>query len=288
MNEGFQSALAGARRVAEILELQPEVADPPSGAQPAQVQGQVALRNIEFSYLPEFPVLKDISIEIKPGQILALVGPTGAGKSTITSLVGRFYDPQRGCLLIDGIDARDMKLATLRRNMSMVLQDVFLFNGTVRDNIRFGKPDASDNEIIRAAQVARAHEFIMALPNGYDTEIGERGIKLSGGQKQRLAIARAVLKDAPILILDEATSSVDTQTEAEIQEALAELMRGRTSIVVAHRLSTIKNADMIAVISEGQIVERGQHEDLIERSGLYCQLYEKQLKKEELHLLAAS
>lgn len=281
MNEGFQTAMAGARRVSEMLALRPEVPDPENGVELERLQGQVAFEHVEFSYLPEIPVLKDITLSIKPGQVLALVGPTGAGKSTISSLVGRFYDPQGGRLLVDGIDAREIRLATLRRNISMVLQDVFLFNGTVRENIRFGKPEASDEEVLRAAQIANAHDFIMELADGYDTEIGERGIKLSGGQKQRLAIARAVLKDAPILILDEATSSIDTQTEADIQVALAELMKGRTSIVIAHRLSTIRDADIIAVIDEGKVTEIGRHNDLMDHSGLYRQLYEKQFRDEQ-------
>jgi ABC-type multidrug transport system fused ATPase/permease subunit len=224
------------------------------------------------------PILKDISLAVQPGQIMALVGPTGAGKTTLTSLVARFYDPQHGKVELDGIDIRDMRLSVLRKNISMVLQDVFLFNGTVRENIRFSKPDATNEEIIQAAMIARAHDFIMQLPNGYDTQIGERGLKLSGGQKQRLAIARAVLKDAPILILDEATSAVDTQTEAEIQDALSALMKGRTSIVIAHRLSTVRNADLIAVIDDGMVRETGKHDELIAFSGLYRNLYETQFK----------
>lgn len=278
-NEGLQTSLAGARRIADLLTIESDVADPQDGIAPETVRGAVTFENIHFSYLNSVPVLRDISITVQPGQVMALVGPTGAGKSTLTSLVARFYDPQKGQIRIDGNDIRKLRLSSLRQNISMVLQDVFLFNGTVRDNIRFGKPDATDADIIEAATVASAHDFIAALPDGYDTQIGERGLKLSGGQKQRLAIARAVLKDAPILILDEATSSVDTQTEADIQEALARLMRGRTSIVIAHRLSTIKDADFIAVLDDGHITELGRHDDLMESSGLYRQLYEKQFKE---------
>jgi ABC-type multidrug transport system fused ATPase/permease subunit len=208
--------------------------------------------------------------------VLALVGPTGAGKSTLAGLAPRFYDPQHGRVLIDGIDVRGMTLDALRRNISMVLQDVFLFSGTVRDNIRYGKPDATDDAIEAAAKAANAHDFIMQLSHGYDTEIGERGVKLSGGQKQRLSIARAVLKDAPILILDEATSAVDTETEAAIQQALQRLMRGRTALVIAHRLSTVRSADLIAVLDQGQLIELGTHDQIVARGGLYRRLYERQ------------
>jgi ABC-type multidrug transport system fused ATPase/permease subunit len=210
--------------------------------------------------------------------MLALAGPTGAGKTTIASLLPRFYDAASGSITIDGIDVRTMTITGLRRNISMVLQDVFLFNGTIRDNIRYGNLEASDEDIIRASKAARAHEFISALPEGYDTHIGERGVKLSGGQKQRLAIARAVLKDAPILILDEATSAVDTETEAEIQDALNELMRGRTSIVIAHRLSTIKHANQILVLESGRVVERGRHDELVMGKGRYQRLHEAHVR----------
>ena len=275
-SEGFHEARTGAQQVCEVLDVQPYVVDPPGGVDPGRVRGKVAFEGVDFEYEPSLSVLERVSFEMKPGQTLALVGPTGAGKSTIVSLIPRFYDPTRGRVLIDGIDVSEMRLASLRRNVSMVLQDTFLFAGTVKENLRFGNEGASDEEIVAAAKAANAHSFIEALPRGYDTRVGERGVKLSGGQKQRLSIARAVLKDAPILILDEATSSVDTQTEEEIQEALQELMQGRTTIVIAHRLSTVRHADLIAVLEGGSIVELGTHEHLMRCEGLYRKLYNRQ------------
>jgi ABC-type multidrug transport system fused ATPase/permease subunit len=274
--ESLQSGVAGVNRISEVLKMQPEVDDPPHGVDPGRVTGRVQMEGVDFAYRQGVDVLHDISLTIEPGQTLALVGPTGAGKSTVVSLVARFYDPQAGRVLIDGIDLRAMRLDALRRNLSMVLQDVFLFNGTVRENIRFGKPDATDAEVMEAAKVANAHDFILGLPQGYDTPIGERGVKLSGGQKQRLSIARAVLKDAPILILDEATSAVDTETEAQIQEALERLRQGRTCIVIAHRLSTIRSADQIAVLDGGRVVELGNHQQIVSNDGLYARLVERQ------------
>jgi ABC-type multidrug transport system fused ATPase/permease subunit len=259
-----------------VLDVQPDVVDLPGGVDSGRVQGKVLFENVDFEYEPDLPVLNNVSFEVQPGQTLALVGPTGAGKSTIVSLIPRFYDPKRGRVLIDGIDVSEMRLASVRRNVSMVLQDTFLFAGTVKENLRFGNEGASDEEIVVATKAANAHSFIEALPRGYDTRLGERGVRLSGGQKQRLSIARAILKDAPILILDEATSSVDTQTEEEIQEALRELMQGRTVIVIAHRLSTVRHADLIAVLEEGSIVELGTHEHLMRCKGLYRNLYDRQ------------
>jgi ATP-binding cassette, subfamily B, bacterial len=275
-SEGFQEARTGAGHVCEVLDVQPDVVDPPGGVDLGRVRGGVAFESVDFEYEPDLPILKNVSFELRPGQTLALVGPTGAGKSTIVSLIPRFYDPKRGRILIDGIDVSEMRVGSLRSNVSMVLQDTFLFAGTVKENLRFGNEGASDEESIAAAKAANAHSFIKALPRGYDTRVGERGIKLSGGQKQRLSIARAVLKDAPILILDEATSSVDTQTEEEIREALQELMQGRTTIVIAHRLSTVCHADLIAVLEGGSIVELGTHEHLVRCKGLYRKLYDRQ------------
>jgi ATP-binding cassette subfamily B protein len=275
-SEGFQEARTGAQHVWEVLDVQPGVVDPPQGVDSGRVRGKVHFEGVDFEYEPGLPVLNNVSFEIQPGQTLALVGPTGAGKSTIISLIPRFYDPKWGQILIDGIDISEMRLASVRRNVSMVLQDTFLFAGTVKENLRFGNEGASDEEIVVAAKAANAHNFIETLPRGYDTRVGERGVRLSGGQKQRLSIARAILKDAPILILDEATSSVDTQTEEEIQEALHELMRERTAIVIAHRLSTVRRADLIAVLERGSIVELGTHEQLMRCKGLYRNLYDRQ------------
>jgi ATP-binding cassette subfamily B protein/subfamily B ATP-binding cassette protein MsbA len=275
-SEGFQEARTGAQHVWEVLDVQPDVVDPPEGVDSGRVRGQIHFEGVDFEYESDLPVLNNVSFEIKPGQTLALVGPTGAGKSTIVSLIPRFYDPKRGRVLIDGIDISEMRLASVRRNVSMVLQDTFLFAGTVKENLRFGNERASDEEIVAAAKAANAHSFIEALPRGYDTRVGERGVRLSGGQKQRLSIARAILNDAPILILDEATSSVDTQTEEEIQKALHELMQERTAIVIAHRLSTVRHADLIAVLEGGSIVELGTHEHLMRCKGLYCNLYDRQ------------
>ncbi len=274
MNEMLHVAITGAHHVVEVLDIKPDVDDSPNAVNPGRLRGEVEFHDVSFLYNEHVATLKNISLKIQPGHTLALVGPTGAGKTTIASLVPRFYDVASGSVTIDGIDVRELTVSSLRSNISMVLQDVFLFNGTIRDNIRYSNLASSDEEIIKAAKAARAHEFIMAMPDGYDTHIGERGVKVSGGQKQRLAIARAVLKNAPILILDEATSAVDTETEAEIQDALNELMKGRTSIVIAHRLSTIKNADQIIVLDGGEIVEQGRHSELIFGQGRYQRLHE--------------
>ncbi len=276
VSEYTQRAIASAARIAEVLETESDVHDPKDGASPKRLSGEVRFEGVSFEYVEGTPVLRNVSFEVRPGRTLALVGPTGAGKSTIASLVPRFYDAKEGRVLLDGVDVRDMKLASVRGNISMVLQDTFLFNGSVMENLRFGNEAATDEDVYEAAKVANADAFIRDLPNGYDTEVGERGVKLSGGQKQRVSIARAVLKDAPILILDEATSSVDTETEAEIQSALSELMKGRTSVVIAHRLSTVKGADEIVVVEEGRIVEKGGHGNLINGEGLYRKLYERQ------------
>lgn len=277
--EAVQSSLAGADRIAGLLKEEQEPHDVP-GAEPIadRVRGEIVFQDVGFAYSNGTPVLEHVSLTIPAHNVVALVGPTGVGKSTLASLIPRFYDVTEGAIFLDGRDIRDYTLESLRRQISIVLQDVFLFYGTVRDNLLFGRPGASEDEMIDAARTANAHDFITALPEGYDTPIGERGVKLSGGQKQRLSIARAVLKDAPVLILDEATSSVDTETELLIQEALERLIRGRTTIVIAHRLSTVRNADTIVVLDDRTIREMGSHDELMRLHGMYRRLYTAQLQ----------
>ncbi|MGE5123783.1 MAG: ABC transporter ATP-binding protein [Acidobacteriaceae bacterium] len=271
--EQIQGSLAGADRVSDLLAEQPEMHNCPGAVRlEGRSQGHISFQDVHFEYSPETPVLEDINLDIPAHQVIALVGPTGVGKSTLVSLIPRFYDVTTGSITLDGQDIRQFTLESLRRQVSIVLQDVFLFHGSVRENILFGRPGASDTEVVAAARIANADGFISALPDGYDTLVGERGVRLSGGQKQRLSIARAVLKDAPILILDEATSSVDTETELLIQQALERLMLGRTTIIIAHRLSTIRSADLIVVLEGRQIKEMGTHAELMALGGLYRRL----------------
>ena len=272
----MQQAMAGGERVLELLDTQPGVADSPDAREVEDIRGEVELRDVTFAYRNGDPVLHDVDLTIQPGETVALVGPTGAGKTSISNLIARFYDVTDGAVLIDGVDVRDVAQRSLRRKMGIVPQDPFLFSGTIADNIRFGDPDASDEMVREAARLANADTFIDRTPDGYETLIQEGGVNFSVGQRQLLCIARAILADPRILILDEATSSVDTVTEALIQDALDRLLAGRTAVVIAHRLSTIRSADLICVIDGGQIVEQGTHEELLDREGVYRDLYERQ------------
>ena len=275
ISEDLQNSLAAGERVMDLFSVKSQVTECENPVELSKVKGEIKLNDISFSYEKENSVLKNVSLSIAPGEKVALVGPTGGGKTTIASLITRFYDPNSGSVTIDGIDLKDVSLKSLRENISIVLQDVFLFHGTVEENIAYGVDNPTKEEIIRAAKIANAHNFIIEMPQGYDTIIGERGVKLSGGQKQRLSIARAILRDKPILILDEATAAVDNTTEKLIHSAIEQVISNRTTIIIAHRLSTIRSCDKIAVISDGEIAEIGTHEELINKpDGMYKKLHE--------------
>jgi ATP-binding cassette subfamily B protein len=275
-----QRAAASAQRIFEILDRVPSVPEPARPVHPGRLAGAIELRGVGFQYGTR-PVLHNVNLKIEPGEMIGLVGPSGAGKSTLINLVCRFYDVAEGSIRVDGHDLRSMPVSEYRRNIGIVLQEPFLFYGTIAENIAYGRPDATRREIIEAARAARAHEFILRLPDGYDSLVGERGQSLSGGERQRISIARALLIDPRILILDEATSSVDTETEREIQEALENLIQGRTTLAIAHRLSTLRRADRLVVLEQGRIIEVGQHDELLKNPGTYARLYRAQLELTE-------
>lgn len=275
----YQEGVAGFNRFMEVLEVEPDIQDAASAFELSHVQGDIELKNVSFKYKEDYDhVLKNISLKIKSGEYVALVGVSGVGKSTLCSLIPRFYEVSEGEILLDGKNIREISLRSLRRNIGIVQQDVYLFSGTVSDNIRYGKPDATQEEIIAAAKKANAHDFIMALPNGYATDIGQRGVKLSGGQKQRLSIARVFLKDPPIIIFDEATSALDNESEKAVQDSLEKLTANRTTLIIAHRLSTVRNAQKIVVLTDRGIEEQGTHDELIASGGAYANLYNMQLR----------
>ncbi len=272
----LQNALACAGRIFQLLEEKPVAADAPNAKVMTQVRGEISFEHVDFSYVPETELIKDMNLKVRPGERVAIVGPTGCGKTTIINLLMRFYDIDQGKLLVDGTSVEQITRESLRAGYGMVLQETWLKTGTIFENIAYGKPDASREEVVEAAKQAYAHSFIKRLPKGYDTVIGEDGGNISQGQKQLLCIARVMLMRPPVLILDEATSSIDTMTESRIQKAFLKLMEGRTSFIVAHRLSTIKEADVILVMRDGKIIETGRHEELLAKKGFYAKLYESQ------------
>jgi ATP-binding cassette subfamily B protein len=276
--EQYQRGITGFERFLEVINTHPDIVDKKTAVDIKDVKGDITLENVTFSYDNRNTVLNNINIDIEAGKTVAIVGPSGSGKTTFCSIIPRFYEVDNGSVKIDGVDIRDIKLKSLRNNIGIVQQDVYMFSGTIKENIAYGKPDATDEEIIEAAKKANAHEFIVGLENGYDTYVGERGVKLSGGQKQRISIARVFLKNPPVLILDEATSALDNESEKYIQKSLEDLAKNRTTIVIAHRLSTIRNADNILVLTEEGIAEEGSHQELLDKNGIYAGLYNMQFE----------
>jgi ATP-binding cassette subfamily B protein len=270
--------IAAAERIFEIMDIEPDIKNSESSINLPKIRGEVEFKDVTFSYEDGVPVLDDVSFKVKKGETIALVGPTGAGKTTIINLISRFYDTQEGAVLVDGRNVRDLDIENLRSQMAIMMQDTFLFSTTIKENIRYGKLDATDEEVIMAAKAVNAHDFIMKFEKGYDTEVNERGSRLSAGQRQLISFARAILANPRILILDEATASIDTQTERLVQQGIQRLLKGRTSFVIAHRLSTIRDADRIMIIDNGKIIEEGSHESLIKSRGLYYDLYMAQYK----------
>jgi len=285
LNHRFQRAATSAERVFEVLDSQPDVADPPSAPTMPTIEGRVVFDDVSFSYEQGKQALRNLSFTVEPGEMIGLAGHSGAGKSTLINLICRFYEIEEGTIYIDGVDTRTVSLKSMREQIGVVLQDPFLFNGSVADNIAYGNPEASLEKVIAAAKAANAHEFITNLPDGYDSIVGERAVRLSGGERQRLSIARAILRDPRILILDEATASMDTETEAKIQQALARLVKGRTTFAIAHRLSTLRNADRLFIIEKGTLYEQGTHDELIAQDGIYAKLVRMQTEMSRIRAL---
>ena len=285
---GFSRAISSGQRLFDVLDARSPVEEVPDAKEMPRAQGYVRFEDVSFSYVHQMPALKHVNVSVSPGSVVALMGAPGSGKTTLGNLLPRFYDVNQGQITVDGQDIRDFTLASLRRNVGIVQQDVFLFSATIRDNIAYGALDAPFEEVVRATKIAQLHDHIAGLPEGYDTWVGERGVTLSGGQRQRLSIARTILLNPPVLILDDSTSSVDVETERLIHEAMNQVMKGRTTFVIAHRLSTVRQADLVLVLKDGDIVEQGTHQELMGRCGIYQDIYELQLRPQEEIMLDAT